>query len=144
MENKKIKDLYDYDMVSDADENNIANEWFNVLMEKYVCELSIGDICRMLRQKIFSVVAIDKAIEILNTEPFVGDLYEGQLMVNLCNAKEKYLSKRYEDMKPLLETSVRLAISHEWKDEEEKREYLECAIGLQKKIKEQAGVLNES
>lgn len=144
MENKRIKDLYDYDMVSDADENNIANEWFNVLMEKFVSELNIGDICRMLRQKIFSVVAIDRAIEILNTDPFVGDLYEGQLMVNLCNAKEKYLSKRYNDMEPLLEASVRLALAHKWSDEEEKKEYLECVVGLQEKIKEQAGVLNES
>lgn len=144
MENKKIKDLYDYDMVSDADEDNVANEWFNVLMEKFVGELNIGDICRMLRQKIFSVVAIDRAIEILNTDPFVGDLYEGQLMVNLCNAKEKYLSKRYNDMEPLLETSVRLALAHKWSDEEEKKEYLECVVGLQEKIKEQAGVLNES
>lgn len=144
MENKKIKDLYDYDMVSDADEDNVANEWFNVLMEKFVGELNIGDICRMLRQKIFSVVAIDRAIEILNTDPFVGDLYEGQLMVNLCNAKEKYLSQRYNDMEPLLEASVRLALAHKWSDEEEKKEYLECVVGLQEKIKEQAGVLNES
>lgn len=135
MENRKLKELYDYDMITEEGGIEIANEWFNALMEKTVYELTLADICRMLRQKIFSVVAIGRAIEILNEDPFSGDLYEGQLLVNLCNAKEKYLSKRYDDVEPLLDNVIRLALSKEWTDEEAKNDFLESAVGLKEKIK---------
>lgn len=135
MENIKLKELYDYDMITDEAEGETANEWFNALMEKTVYELTLADICRMLRQKIFSVVAIGRAIEMLNDDPFAGDLYEGQLLVSLCNAKEKYLSKRYDDVEPLLDNVIRLALSNEWTDEEAKNDFLESAVGLKEKIK---------
>ncbi len=140
MENRKLKELYDYDMITEEGGIEIANEWFNVLMEKNVYDLTLADICRMLRQKIFSVVAIDRAIDILNEDLFAGDFYEGQLLVNLCNAKEKYLSKRYDDVEPLLDKAIRLALSNNWQDDEVKKDYIESAVGLKEKIRNRVGV----
>lgn len=140
MENRKLKELYDYDMITEEGGIEIANEWFNALMEKTVYELTLADICRMLRQKIFSVVAIGRAIEILNDDLFAGDLYEGQLLVSLCNAKEKYLSKRYDDVEPILDKAIRLALSNKWHDDEVRKDYIESAVGLKEKIKNRVGV----
>ena len=114
MDGKTLRDIYEYDLIPDVDTQNILDEWFNSIMNKEVDQLTVADVCRMLRQKICSVVAIGKAIEFLDKDPFIGELYEGQLMLTLYNAKEKYLCKRYDDIEPLLEKSALLSRNHVW------------------------------
>lgn len=136
MDGKTLKEIYEYDLVPDNDHQCSLDEWFNSIMHKTVEQLNIADVCRMLRQKICSAVAIDKAITLLNKDPFIGDLYEGQLMLTLYNAKEKYLCKRYEDIEPLLDKAALRSKSHEWNSEYEKFDYLHTLELFGKKIRE--------
>ncbi|MBR1824321.1 MAG: hypothetical protein IJ779_08835 [Ruminococcus sp.] len=136
MDGKTLKEIYEYDLVPDDDLQSSLDEWFNSIMEKTVEELTIADICRMLRQKICSVVAIGKAIDMLDEDPFVGELYEGQLMLTLYNAKEKYLCKRYDDIEPLLESAALRSKTHDWASEYEKFDYLHTLESFAKKIRE--------
>lgn len=136
MEGKTLKEIYEYDLVPDDDLQSSLDEWFNCIMAKTVEELTIADICRMLRQKICSVVAIGRAIELLEEDPFVGDLYEGQLMITLYNAKEKYLCKRYDDIEPLLEKAAFISKTHDWVSEYEKFDYLHTLEAFGKKIRD--------
>ena len=126
MDGKTLKEIYEYDLVPDDDLQSSLDEWFNSIMEKTVEELTIADICRMLRQKICSVVAIGKAI----------DMLEGQLMLTLYNAKEKYLCKRYDDIEPLLEKAAFISKTHDWASEYEKFDYLHTLESFAKKIRE--------
>ena len=89
MHNKTLREIYEYDLIPDDGLDYPVEEWFNAVMEKTEDKLTVSDVSRMLRQKIFSVVAINRAIEMLKDDIFTGEMYEGQLMANLCNAKEK-------------------------------------------------------
>ena len=136
MDGKTLKEIYEYDLVPDEGHQYSLDEWFNSIMSKTVDELTIADICRMLRQKICSAVAIGKAIDMLNDDPFVGELYEGQLMITLYNAKEKYLCRRYDDIEPLLDKAALKSKTHDWVSEYEKFEYLRTLEAFAKKIRE--------
>ena len=136
MDGKTLREIYEYDLVPDDDLQSSLDEWFNCIMEKTVDELTIADICRMLRQKICSVVAIGKAIDMLEKDPFTGDLYEGQLMLTLYNAKEKYLCRRYDDIEPLLEKAAFSSKTHDWASEYEKFDYLHTIEAFGRKIRD--------
>ena len=69
----------------------------------------------------------------MNDDPFVGELYEGQLMITLYNAKEKYLCKRYDDIEPLLDKAALKSKTHDWVSEYEKFEYLRTLEAFGKK-----------
>ena len=136
MDGKTLKEIYEYDLVPDDDHQFSLDQWFNSIMAKTVDELTIADVCRMLRQKICSAVAIGKAIDLLNKDPFIGDLYEGQLMMTLYNAKEKYLCKRYDDIEQLLDKAALMSKTHDWNSEYEKFDYLHTLESFGKKIRE--------
>lgn len=142
MDGKTLRDIYEYDLIPDVDTQNILDEWFNSIMNKDVDQLTVADICRMLRQRICSVVAIDKAIKFLDKDPFIGELYEGQLMLTLYNAKEKYLCKRYDDIEPLLEKSALMSRSHVWESEYEKFDYLQTLEAFARKIRDSKETCN--
>lgn len=136
MDGKTLRDIYEYDLIPDVDTQNSLDEWFNSIMNKEVEELTVADVCRMLRQRICSVVAIGKAIDFLDEDPFIGELYEGQLMLTLYNAKEKYLCKRYDDIEPLLERSALMSKTHDWVSEYEKFDYLQTLEAFARKIRD--------
>ena len=134
MHNKTLREIYEYDLIPDDGLNFPIEEWFNAVMEKTEDKLTVADVSRMLRQKIFSVVAINRAIEMLKEDIFTGEMYEGQLMANLCNAKEKYLCKRYDDIRPILADAELKALSHQWSNAEDKTEFLRTVEDFIKKI----------
>lgn len=131
---ENLKEIYGYDEIPDDGLNYPNEEWFNAMLEKTPEQLSMPDVCRMLRQKIFSKAAMQRAIEILDKEPFAGELYEGQLMINLYAAKEKYLCGFYEQIKPVLEKAKSLAQQHDWQNEDEKNEYLRIVEQFTEKV----------
>lgn len=132
MENRKIREIYDYDMIEN-DEFSLQ-KWYNMVMDKTPAELTVGDVCRMLRQKIFSVVAIGRAIEILEGDPFAGELFDGQLMENLYAGKEKYLCRRYDDIEKLLVNAELKALAYSWADEGSKEDYLKTIAAFSQRI----------
>jgi len=134
MHNKTLRELYEYDLIPDDGLNFPIEEWFNAVMEKTEDMLTVSDVSRMLRQKIFSVVAINRAIEMLKEDIFTGEMYEGQLMANLCNAKEKYLCKRYDDIRPILKDAELKALVHQWSSDEDKAEFLRTVEDFIKKV----------
>lgn len=133
MHNKTLREIYEYDLVPDDGLNFPVEEWFNAVMEKTEDKLTVSDVSRMLRQKIFSVIAINRAIEMLKEDLFAGEMYEGQLMANLCNAKEKYLCKRYDDIRPILKDAELKALGHQWSSEKDKQDYLRTVEDFLKK-----------
>lgn len=135
---KKLKEIYEYDLIEDFDKSLMVDEWFNTIMEKTKDQLTVSDVSRMLRQKICSKVAIKKAIEILDEDPFAGEMFEGQLMFNLYDGKEKYLKLFYTQVEPVLEKAGLMSKTHQWSSEEEKEEYMDVLARFERKIREEA------
>ena len=114
---RTLKEIYEYDLIEDDGIDYTVDEWFNTIMAKTKDQLTVSDVSRMLRQKICSRVAIKRAIEFLNEDPFIGEMFEGQLMFNLYAGKEKYLKLFYPQMGPMLENAGLMAKSHHWGSE---------------------------
>ena len=134
---KTLREIYEYDLIEDDGIDYTVDEWFNTIMEKTKDQLDVTDVSRMLRQRICSRVAIKRAIEMLNDDPFIGEMFEGQLMCNLYMGKEKYLRLFYHQMMPVLEKAALMAKSHEGRSDEEKNEYMDIIAKFAKKIKEE-------
>lgn len=73
---KTLKEIYEYDLIEDDGIDYTVDEWFNTIMAKTKDQLTVSDVSRMLRQKICSRVAIKRAIEFLNDDPFIGEMFE--------------------------------------------------------------------
>lgn len=134
MHKMKLKEIYEYDYIPDESDTYPLQEWFNAILEKTEDELTIADVCRMLRQRMCSKCAMKRAVDLLREDPFAGEIYEGQLMSTLYGSKEKYLCLFYADILPILENAEILSLSHKWANEEEKSEYLKIAEAFKQKI----------
>ena len=134
MQKQKLKEIYEYDYIPNDSEIYPLQEWFNTILEKTEDELTIADVCRMLRQRMCSKCAMKRAVDLLREDPFAGEIYEGQLMSTLYGSKEKYLCLFYADILPILENAEILSLSHKWANEEEKPEYLKIAEAFKQKI----------
>ena len=134
MEKKKLKDIYEYDYIPNDGDIYPLQEWFNALLEKTEDELTIADVCRMLRQRMCSKCAMNRAVTILREDPFAGELYDGQLMSTLYGSKEKYLRLFYDDITPILEHAEVEALRRVWSSDEERTEYLKIAEAFKEKI----------
>lgn len=134
MQKQKLKEIYEYDYIPNDSEIYPLQEWFNTILEKTEDELTIADVCRMLRQRMCSKCAMKRAVDLLREDPFAGEIYEGQLMSTLYGSKEKYLCLFYADILPILENAEILSLSHKWANEEEKTEYLKIAEAFKQKI----------
>lgn len=63
-----------------SDTKYSLQKWYNDLLEKDEDELSVNDICIMLRQSIFVDLASKKGIALLINNPFVGSTIIGELL----------------------------------------------------------------
>ena len=50
---KKLREIYEYDLIEDDGIDYTVDEWFNTIMEKTKDQLNVSDVSRMLRQKIW-------------------------------------------------------------------------------------------
>lgn len=54
--------------------------WYNDLIDKEEDNLSLTDICIMLRQSILKNIALPRGLEYLKMNPLAGDLFAGELL----------------------------------------------------------------
>lgn len=87
---KTIKEIYDTKSIDDKGDLIGLQKWYNSVIEKTPEELDFKDVSIMLRQRFFVEIAVEKAIGYLKANPFIGEMYQGQLMVNLLYYHEKY------------------------------------------------------
>ncbi|MCZ8701952.1 contact-dependent growth inhibition system immunity protein [Escherichia albertii] len=85
MKNKEtLKQIYHLQYDSFAFKSGLIN-WYNSLLDKTPDELDKNDIAKMLRQNILPVLAVQKAIEMIEINLMVGYLYDGELLLVLSN-----------------------------------------------------------
>ena len=136
MENK-IRDMYNITFsVADipSGDRSILHEWYSSVIEKTYDQLNVADVTRMLIQKMFLDLAVPKAIELMEENPFCGQRYDGELLELLFNLDANYLEAyKYEVKKVLSETLDRID-SHEWWYQGEQDEFLELIKSFQRKL----------
>lgn len=107
MENKPtIKEIYDCDEIVSEEELYPLQEWYNQLINKTVGEISMLDLHRMLRQNEFLDIAMPIAIECLNKDVFIGELYSGNLLDAISKVDKGILDNYVEELKKIISRAL--------------------------------------
>ena len=133
-DDRKIKDIYKCKYIEMDGEMYPLQKWYNRLLDKRVSELEVSDILRMIRQNEFIDIAISKAVDYLKENPFVGDMYEGELLEKLSNISINSLTDYIGEIKDILSTAIIKNQDYEWLDEDERKEFAEAIINFSDKI----------
>ena len=100
----KIRDMYNITFsvadVPSADRSTL-HEWYNSVIEKTYDQLNVADVTRMLIQKMFLELAVPKAIELMEENPFCGQRYDGELLELLSNLDANELEAYKYDVKKI-------------------------------------------
>ena len=108
--------------------------WHNQVIEKSVDELTISDVARCFRQKIFLDEAYEMLLIYLLHNPYEGDIYKGELMDKACEIEEKYIIKYKNTIKKIIKAAYEFIQIYAWENEEDKAEYTEAVDNFAKKI----------
>lgn len=133
MEDKKIKEIYDVKPILGV--NDSLAEWHNRVIEKTPDEVTLLDINRMVRQKRFIEVALNRGIEELKRNPYVGELCNGDILEHMLRVDSSLLLKYKDDLKYIIKQAESNMNGVAWWYPEEKDEYIELLAKLKKIIK---------
>lgn len=134
---KKIRDIchVSFDIESVPNEDKVPmHEWYEKLLDKTYDELSMFDVTRMIIQKVFIELAISKALEFVNENPFCGQRYEGELIELLSKMDVIYFSLYKAQIREILLKAMTQNEAYEWLCEEERDDFFDLVEGFYKKI----------
>ena len=124
-------------------------KWYNELIDKSINEINIADVLRMLRQKVFTKLAMLKAIEFLRKNIFVGELYDGELydgelydgelydgelLQKISELDTIFLASYASDLKSILKDYIEKCKLHTWAYEGEEEEFKDIVKSILVKL----------
>lgn len=133
-EKRKIKDIYNSDYTLPEGEVYPLQRWYAQLINKNFNELEVLDVVRMLRQNEFVDLAIAKAVRYLEKDPFVGDMYEGEILEKISKLNTNDLMPYIDELKIILKKALEESQHHEWLLEEDKDEFGDLIKSLISKL----------
>lgn len=124
-DDRKIKDIYKCESIEAVGEIYPLQKWYNQLIDKTISQIDVSDVLRMFRQKEFIDIAIIKAVEYLKEDPFIGDMYDGELLEKLSSINRDILMKYTNEIKDILSNALEKNDDYEWLDATERIEFAE-------------------
>lgn len=134
-DDRKIKEIYACKYIEADEEMYPLQKWYNQLIDKRISEIEISDILRMIRQNEFVDIAVSKSINYLKENPFVGDMYEGELLEKLSGINIDSLKDYIDEIKDILSKALICNENYEWLDDEERKEFAEVISSFLNKIR---------
>lgn len=136
---KKLKELYDCQYIISDEDLYPLQKWYNKLIDKSINEINIADVLRMLRQKVFTKLAMLKAIEFLRKNIFVGELYDGELydgelLQKISELDTIFLASYASDLKSILKDYIEKCKLHTWAYEGEEEEFKDIVKSILVKL----------
>ena len=129
---EKIKLIYNCEKLSGDDPLVI---WHNQVIEKCVEQLTVSDVARCIRQKIFLETAYEMLLVYLLHDPYEGDVYKGELMDKASEIDCEYVAKHKDTILEIIKKAYHFIETYEWESDEDKIEYTEAVDNLAEKIK---------
>lgn len=134
--NKTIKELYKCNYIKSNEELYPLQKWYNQLIDKKFSEINVFDVLRMIRQNEFVDLAIAKAVSLLKSNPFIGDMYDGELLEKLSKVNLKYLKAFNNELKEILLCASKENKNYKWINQEEQEEFEIIIKKFKEKISE--------
>lgn len=132
---RKIKEIYGCEPIVSPEPLYPLQEWHNHLIEKTVDAITVADVVRMFRQNELVDLALSKAIDFLQKDPFAGDLFEGELLEKLSEKDSTLLKPVADDLKTIVKNATEKQLTHEWLYDGEEDEFQEIMNAITAKIK---------
>lgn len=133
MNDRTIQEIYGIPK-DNSDFNSSLVKWYNKMINKKYLELDVVDVSKMIRQGILKNVAFQRAIELFITNPYDGEMYDGDLLNTIANYDEFVI--RHEQKLKLLEVIEMIKNdfnNFEWNDDKTKKQFIENLLILGKK-----------
>jgi len=134
-DNRKIKEIYMCEYIKKNGEMYPLQKWYNNLIDKKISEIELSDVLRMIHQNEFVNIAVEKAIDYLKKNPFIGEMYEGELLESLFNIDISNIIYYLGDLKNILYNALIANKNYEWLNENERNEFTEIIKMFLDKIK---------
>lgn len=99
--------------------------WYNHVIDKTVAELTVADVARCIRQRLFVEEAYELLLAYLLHNPHEGDIYEGELMDKTTEVDDALITKYKATIVEIIDSAEKYINEHEWVCEEDKAEYKE-------------------
>lgn len=128
---EKIREMYDCAPLTGDDPLVI---WYNHVIDKTVAELTVADVARCIRQRLFVENAYEALLAYLLHNPYEGDVYEGELMDKATEVDDELITKYKATIVEIIDAAEKFINEHEWVCKEDKTEYKESVNKLYQKI----------
>lgn len=119
--NKTIEQIYHKNQIQNA--QYALQIWYNNLLKKTKDELTIFDVTRMFRQRIFLDLAVSKALVFLINDPFAGDCFPGELLEKIVDISTDIVKQNKVMLQRIIVTCEETIDSYDWSDNDEKSEF---------------------
>jgi len=130
-----LKELHNLSYDTSGFNSGLIN-WYNQLIDKTYNDLSVSDVCKMIRQDILKDIAIQKAVDLFICDPYCGEYYDGGLLDVLVSLDMKLINiVTLEKLKTVLKTVYRTYAGFEWPDEDTKIQYMKNVEIMLKSLK---------
>ena len=128
---EKIKGLYNCEKLVGDDPLVI---WHNQVIEKKVDELTVSDVARCIRQNLFLESAYEMLLVYLLQNPYVGDMYDGELMEKASQIDHDFILNHKKVILEIIEKSKQFTDSYDWNCDEDKTEFIEAIEVLESEL----------
>jgi hypothetical protein len=98
---KTIHELYNVNKIELNKDSTSLEIWFNSVIDKNIKQITLSDVLKMIRQQLFLEIALNKAIEFLKDNPFIGEYYSGELIEHLLKINPILLKNFEKDIKKI-------------------------------------------
>lgn len=108
--------------------------WYNQVIEKKVDELTVADVARCIRQNLFLESASEMLLVYLLHNPYVGDVYEGELMDKACEMENSYILKYKETVLEIIDKAYVFIDNYDWQFDEDKNDFVNAVKELAQRV----------
>lgn len=109
-------------------------QWYNQLIDKKISEIGVADVLKMIRQNEFIDIGVYRAVMLLKDNPFVGDMYDGELLEKIAGFEKEILLQYVHEIEDILKVALVKNKTYEWIDEEEQRDFEKVIEKISHKI----------
>lgn len=131
---RRIKEIYDCVAIISGKELYPLQKWYNQLIEKTPCEITVADVLRMIRQKQFINLAMLKAINFLKDNVFSGELYDGEVLEHISEMDSSFLKFYADDLHNIIKNALDRSAVYEWSYDGEEDEFKNVVSIIEKKL----------
>lgn len=119
--NNSLKNLYGLKYYKGSFQSGLTT-WYNNLVDKTIEDLNVVDVAKMIRQNILKDVAINRAIELFLSEPFDGEMQDGDLLAMLVSYGPDIVnSRRASALISMIQKLENEFVDFDWADESSKK-----------------------